>query len=334
MFYRFKVAYLLLIPSIVFAEGNNANFIQQRALGPIKLQTGLPEAASRLSTTSELQLSFVHNNVFVGGRAGDESLVLDGESSQLNFRYRRQINSCLQLNVNGALLAHSGGWFDNAIDDFHQTFGLPDAQRDQLPTNQLAYSYENGSRRLDLDGESRGLGDAQLQVQHNLGCADNRAILRAGIKLPIGDSDEFFGNGSVDVFVDLQSKWIRTKPTSRWQWAASIGVLGAGKTDDIIEQEPFVGFGVTGVNVTLNHKWQLLGQIDWHTPLFNSDLPELGDFAAQVSLGLRYQSHAAGVWEFSFSEDIVVDTAPDIAVRFAWIARFDALPKLKNTLFK
>ena len=62
------VVFLLLLLSGLSpsTHAEYANFIQQRALDPIKLQTGLPEAASRLHTSSEFQVSLVHNNVFMG----------------------------------------------------------------------------------------------------------------------------------------------------------------------------------------------------------------------------------------------------------------------------
>ena len=64
MFYRCAATLLLFfIPFLAptMAAAAPANFIQQRALGPIKLQSGLPEAASRLTSSDELQLSYVRN---------------------------------------------------------------------------------------------------------------------------------------------------------------------------------------------------------------------------------------------------------------------------------
>jgi len=333
--FRHIVVVLLSIASIglplkiASASTVFGNFIQQRALDPIKLQTGLPEAASRLFTPSELQLSAVHNNVFMGGLTDSERLVLDGESSQLNLRYRRRISACWQLNLSGSWLSHSSGWFDQPVHQWHQIFGLPDAQRGDWPSNQLEYLYENAEQQQVLPGESYGWGDAQVQVQHYLGCAANAPIVRAGIKLPVGDREQFLGNGSLDAFVDIQSTWNKLKPASRWQWAASFGVLKAGNNEFIAEQESLVGFGIAGLNYSLNTKTELLGQLDWHTPMFKSELRELGKPAAQLSLGMRYQTRSRGSWEVSFSEDVAVDTSPDIVVRLAWISRFDAVSLLK-----
>jgi len=232
------------------------------------LQSGLPEVASRLVTANELQVSVVRNNVFMGGGTRSERLVLDGESSQLNLRYRRQLNDCWQMNASGVWLNHSRGWFDRPLDDWHQFFGLPDAQRDDWPANQLEYVYQNGNQQQVLEAESSGLGDAQLQLQRNLGCVPNAAIVRFGIKLPLGEPSKFNGTGSTDAFVDVQSPWRRSLRFERVQWAGSIGLLGTGKHEQPVEQESFVGFGAAAMNIRLSPRVQLLTQLDWHTAMY------------------------------------------------------------------
>ncbi len=325
MFCRFFTAFLLVVfpvftPAITVAA--SANFIQQRALGPIKLQSGLPEAASRLTTTDELQLSYVRNNVFMGGGVNSERLILDGESSQFNVRYRRRLSGCWQINLSGVWLDHSRGQFDRPLDTWHQFFGLPDAQRDDWPPNQLEYVYENGTERLALETESSGLGDTQIQIQRNVGCLPNSSIVRFGVKLPTGEPSKFNGTGSADAFIDVQSPWQRSRRFERIQWGGSIGLLGTGKHEQPTEQQSFVGFGAAALNVNLGPHTQLLTQLDWHTPMYKSELRELGESSVQLSLGLRYNAGRKGVWEFSFSEDAVIDTVPDIVVRLAWVSRF------------
>lgn len=309
------------------AEPRSGYFFQQRAYDPIKLQTGLPEPAGRLQggeqNNSELQISLLHNNVFMGGVANNERLILDGESSQFNLRFSKRVNACWQINAATAFLAHSAGWFDQPVDDWHQVFGLPDAQRGDWPNNQLQYAYEKNGELQTLPGEARGFGDVQLQVQRSLGCEDHATLFRLGTKLPLGDPENFFGSGSIDVFIDAQLPWRAFRPNSRWQWSGSVGVLLGGENDLLVEQNPLSGFGVLGVNARVTSKLSFVGQMDWHSPLFDSQLRELGKFGNQLSLGLRY-SGALGNYELSFSEDVAVDTSPDIVLRLAWISRFDA----------
>jgi len=87
-------------------------------------------------------------------------------------------------------------------------------------------------------------------------------------------------------------------------------------------QEPVVGFGAAALNIRLGTRTHLLTQLDWHTAMYKSELRELGEPGVQLSLGLRYSTGKNGVWEFSFSEDAVIDTVPDIVVRLAWMSGF------------
>jgi len=326
---------LFLSSLVLAAETRSGYFFQQRALDPVKLQTGLPEPAGRLHgdqksngrdnnlKNSELQISLLHNNVFMGGRADNERLILDGESTQLNVRFSRRINACWQINAATAYLAHSSGWFDQPVNDWHQLFGLPDAQRGDWPNNLLQYAYEKNGEIHALPGEASGFGDMQLQLQRSLGCQEHSTLFRLGAKLPLGEPENFFGSGSIDVFVDAQLPWRAFRPNSRWQWSGSAGLLFAGKNDLLAKQNPVSAFGVFGVNAQITSKLSFVGQMDWHSPMFDSQLRELGKLGNQLSLGLRYNG-ALGNYELSFSEDVAVDTSPDIVVRLAWISRFGA----------
>jgi len=328
MFQRFIGVHrsvLLCIVSFIFqgvAVADTANFIQQRDLGPIKVQTGLPEAASRFDGVSQLQIGVVHNNVFMGGSNDNEQLILDGESSQLNIRYRRRLNPCWQLNVSGVYLSHSSGFFDKPLDAWHQFFGLPDAKRDEWPDNLLLYAYRNEAGESSLTQSTHGIGDVQLQAQYYAGCDTNRSVIRAGLKLPLGDIDDFNSAGTIDAFVDVQSPWWQSTRFPNLQWAGSIGLLGRGDSDLAIEHKPLAGFGTVGLNYSINSKTQLITQLDWHTSLFESSLRELSATGVQLTIGARYHSRPNGFWEFSFSEDAAVDTVPDIVVRLAWTRSF------------
>lgn len=297
---------------------NSAQFIQQRALDPIKAQTGLPTSASRLYSKHELQVELTHNNVFMGGQIGDELLALDGESSQLNLRYRHRINTCWQFNADGAWLTHTEGYFDEPLDSWHKLFGLPDAMRDEWPVDQLQYEYEVAGENQSLRTEYSGAGDIQLQLQRYLGCNNESALLRAGLKLPIGEPANFSGNGSVDAFIDWQSPWYRSKRYSRLQWAASAGALLTTNSQLLPNQRSLIGFGAFGLNIDLTTRTRAVVQLDWHTPMFHSQLRELGKPSAQLSVGFRFHVSPRNTLELSFAEDVAIDTAPDIVARFSW----------------
>jgi len=301
-----------------------ANFFQQRAQHAMALQHGLPAAAPRLSKKSELQLSIVHSNVYMGGINDEELLLLDGETSVLNFRYRRQVTPCWQFNIDSEWVAHSGGWFDESVETWHQIFNLPNANRDQFESNRILFNYVGPDQQArTLRQSSSGIGDLQLQVQRLVKCKPESAIVRAGVKVPIGDAATFSGGGELDAFADIQTPWVKPTAGSAWQWAAGVGVLKPGNAQDFPVQKDLVGFGVAGLNYTLNHRVKFIAQVDWYTRLYKSRLRELGQDSVQLSLGLRYFNNKGSTVEASFTEDLSIDTAPDIGVRLAWTYGFD-----------
>lgn len=307
-----------------FGSPFDSALIQHRGLHPANALFGLPPVASRPLLRREWQISLEHGNSFMRGVEASESLELDGESSELALRYRQRLGQCWQASAAGALVAHSGGVFDRAIDDWHQWFQLPDADRGEFPYHELEYAYEGaGGVGSSVPGATQGLGDVQLSMQRILPCLSasdtgrssrrDASILRLGLKLPVGDRDQWLGSGQFDAWVDLQSPlWTIM---SRLDLGASAGMMLVGEVEGLAETEPLVGFGSFGLQYRIKPRFSLLAQIDWHTAFFDSELRELGVLAASFSAGFRYLTHTGQVVELTILEDAVVDTAPDIVAR-------------------
>ncbi|MGQ7845018.1 DUF3187 family protein [Granulosicoccus sp. 3-233] len=313
--------------SVVRAEQSDDSALMQvhseHALNAI---FGLPGAAVRPVQSSEWQLSLEHGNQFIGSTAGDETLFLDGETSELVVRRRQRLSSCWQGELVLPFFQHSSGKFDRAIDDWHQFFGLPDASRDEFPHQQLTYTYSDASgERLRVDTAQSGVGDISVTVQRTLSCqatADTTGaepIVRAGIKLPTGSVSELRGSGRVDTFVDIQSPVMSNG--GRWRAGVSLGVLYAGDNERLPSQRNLVVFGTAGSQFRLAQRYRAMVQLDWHTPFYRSDLPELNDPTVVLSAGLRFLLGATQTLELSISEDVAVETAPDIVARLAWTYR-------------
>ena len=74
-------------------------------------------------------------------------------------------------------------------------------------------------------------------------------------------------------------------------------------------------------------------QVDSHAAAADSSLTQLGDVSVQITAGLSWLFAEGLEAEFSFSEDIAVDTAPDFVLQLGiryqrsdkrWMARFAA----------
>ena len=320
------------IPTAPAAENAGGALMQQRGQHALRAIFGLPAVAERPVAHSEWQVSLEHANTFAGGIRGEELLVLDGESSELSIRHRRRVGRCWQGEAVLPFIAHSAGFGDRAIDDWHQALGLPDADRGLFTMFDLRYVWldADGNRRV-LEEAAGGLGDVRIALQRTLGCEDGRGaaaagtlraggapLARIGLKLPTGDPHALLGSGAVDAYADLQSPvW---SVGDRWRFGASIGALVPGRTALVDDQRSLVGYGALGSELRLHPRWRVLVQLDWHTPFQDSALREVGEPAASLGVGLRYLTNAGRI-EFSIGEDALIDATPDIVARLAWTWR-------------
>lgn len=322
----YAVALLLLTSGAHAGQGDESAFFQHKSQHAYNAVFGLPAVASRPAETHEWQLSLEHSNQFMGGSSGDEVLLLDGESTELGFRYKQRISACWQAEALIPFIAHNGGEFDRAIDDWHRFFGLPDASRGDAPYSRLSYSYENlQGKQHDISSPQSGLGDVQLSLQRSLACSPDarseyaRSIVRLGIKLPTGSAEELSGSGESDLYLDIQTPVYSNG--GRWRTAAAIGALYVGKSEKFARQKQWVAYGSLGAQFVYSHRWRALTQLDWHTPFYVSALRELGDPAISLTVGIRYLTAGDQTVELSISEDIEIDTTPDIVARLAWTYR-------------
>lgn len=303
-------------------QTDDAVFFQQNPQHVFNSVFGVPAPASRIVQGIEWQFSLEHSNQFAGGRTADEVLVIDGESSVFRISHKQRLTACWQAEAVVPLIAYDGGVFDQAIDNFHQFFNTPDGNRDATEFDQLTFQYANANGEThNIVSPQSGIGDVQLTVQRALGCfatADSikeESIVRLGIKLPTGDPDELRGSGEVDVFADWQSgiKTLR----KRWYGAVSLGAAYLGEADDFPDQRRGAVYGSVGTQFAINHRWRFISQLDAHTAFFDSALRELGDTAVNWGVGFRYLAGQSYSLELSISEDIAIDTTPDIVARLA-----------------
>ena len=309
-------------------QRDDSAFFQQRSQHVYNAVFGLPTVAPRLVQTLEWQVGLEYSNQFAGGSAGAENLVIDGETARLTLNHRQRLGSCWQFEATVPLISHNGGVFDRAIDDWHSFFGFPDANRDAVEFNRLTYQYsDQDGVRQSITSPQSGIGDVQLAVQRALGCnatADSTAadaMIRVGIKLPTGNPNELRGSGEVDLYADWQSPmWTNG---GRWHAGTAVGVLFNGDTDRFAEQRNLSVYGSVGAQFAVNHRFRLIAQVDAHSAFYKSALTELGDPAVNLAVGARYLQGTSYTYEFSISEDIAVDTTPDIVARLALTYRPD-----------
>jgi len=305
-------------------------FFQHRINDPINLLNAIPAMSAPATDGVQIQLSATRANVFSGGSAGrfpdEETLVMDGEITEVDLRAQMPIGGCYTAAIDSHIVNHSGGNFDDKISEWHAIFGLPDANRDESPYDQVNYIFSAVGPVDEFSGDytpdvtrhtdpGAGLGDLWLSVQRPLQCqgAVTGGHVRFGVKLPLGDTDAWASGGQTAVFLDWHSQPNPVGKKSRI--TSSVGLSFSDDWDerfDALAPRKSVGYGAVVFDYRWNARWQSVLQFDIRSASFHSELTEIGTWGAQLHVGLRAELLKNQRLEISFSEDVMIDTAPDI----------------------
>ncbi|MGB5324893.1 MAG: DUF3187 family protein [Pseudomonadales bacterium] len=246
-----------------------------------------------------------------------ESILLDGELTRLALTARKKMGERAAFALTIPYIAHHSGNADQAIEQWHRLFGLPNSNRDLREQDLLVYDYQrDGQQRLRLDRNVAGIGDINLEWQQLLGksAAGTATALRLGIKIPSGDADKFSGSGSGAAYAEFAAAG-RTGTAALWRWQASGGLLlseGGGLLGDL--RRKAIVFGSAALARRIDQRWQLKAQLESHSKAYRSDTNEIGKQGLQLALGLGLQASPAMQWELFFTEDLITRSSPDFGL--------------------
>ena len=91
-----------------------------------------------LRSGSELSFSAEIVNNFTAAINGSTFATFDGETTVLEYGYRRAAGNGWEWGVDVPYIVHNGGILDGFIDGWHELFGLPN-KRSGLPKNRIDY---------------------------------------------------------------------------------------------------------------------------------------------------------------------------------------------------
>ncbi|MEJ2033278.1 MAG: DUF3187 family protein [Deltaproteobacteria bacterium] len=303
-----------------------------RHLNPLVQVFGLPAAepakllpSGRVST----RLSFEGANNFSLDSSPSQQLTLDGETYRVTLALRLGLPKRFEVGIDLPYLAHNGGVFDGIIDDFHNVFGFYGSSRESVPRNQLTYRYvRNGKTLFDIEESVSGIGDLMLhggvQLYRREEPAPRFVALQTSLKLPTGDASKLTGSGSTDFALELLASdagWLRD-----WHLAffGGIGALLMGDADLLPEQQRHVaGFGFFGFGWEPLRWLDVKLQLDGHTSFFKgSDFKRIDHWATQLVGGFTFHMPAKILFDLAISENVFVETAPDVSLLASLKRRF------------
>lgn len=291
---------------------NRIPFIAIHGLPPARSAILLPNGRTQLSLHADAA-----NTSIVDGQ-GAQRTVIDGETHRLELDLRRGLDNGWEIGATIPALRHSGGFLDRPIEEWHNVFGLPDGNRDRLPRNRLLFSQRSSDGSgFVLDSDGGGIGDIQLSVSRQLG---DGLALRTALKLPTGDSARFTGSGAGALSTSLHASGrFRTS----LHWHASGGLLLSGSSDVLRSRaESTVAFGSTTLAWEVGDTLVLKAQLDAHTAVYEGTGKPLNRATFQLSVGAAFAIADAWALEVGFSEDIAVETAPDVVFHAGLKHRF------------
>ncbi|MFU8822071.1 MAG: DUF3187 family protein [Gammaproteobacteria bacterium] len=256
-------------------------------------------------------------------RPTGERIVMDGETYRTSISLDYGLSERLAIGIAVPLVAHSGGFLDGFVQDWHDLFSLSNERREDFEDDSLDYSYvENGVEMFGLRDRDRGLGDIRLTTDWDLQGAPDATrslVLRSGLKLPTGSSDTLRGSGSTDLSLQLLSTDRQT--LDRWGMTLSwmIGGLWLGNGDVLAPlREDLVAIGSIGLSRPIWRRLSARLQLDGHSAFYDSELRPLGASSVQLTFGGSIELARARRIDFAMVQNLFTDTTPDLGIHLAW----------------
>jgi Protein of unknown function (DUF3187) len=315
-----SIVAVLAFAAASVARGQETEPFRTRNLSPPIVIFGLP-AWETVKSEAAFGITAEVASHYRLSQRGSDQLILDGETLRTSFYYSRPVGERWSVSAELPLYRQSGGFLDNLVDAWHSTFRLPDGGRNNRGEDELFFEMsENGQPFFVLDRPDTGLGDLQLGIARRIGAGDG-FVLRATAKLPTGAERILAGSGSADWAVTVlraRAVAFRGHPAGYF-WG--LGYLDFGLPENVrFDPKGYSGIGLLGGSWKV---WQRVGlkvQLDVFSAMYRTPLEELGQNAAQASLGGWWDVSERGVLEFAVEEDLHVSTAPDVVlhVNMSW----------------
>lgn len=285
-------------------------------LHPLALIHGVPASAgARLLAPGEtrVRLSLEAASHFLMQENAGERLVLDGETHRIALTYRVGTRAG-EWGVEVPYLRHSGGFLDSLVEGWHDAFGLPQSGRDAFPRDRLRFFYvRDGQTRVELQEAAGGVGDVRLLAAWPLARRERlETSLRASLKLPTGDAGALLGSGAPGAALFLAADCGRC--AARWGWNATAGAIALGRGEVLPErQRSSAFFGGAGIGWRALPALVLKAELRARTALYrDTAVRALDRTALQLILGGSWALGKTAVLDLAITEDVRVETAPDV----------------------
>ena len=261
-----------------------------------------------------------------GFYGSDEAISIDGETHRFSLLLNYALRDNLQLGFEIPYVKHSGGFLDDFIYEWHNFFGQPQNGREKDESDEIFFEYkDNNGDEFGIDDTKSGIGDIRLNVAYSRPLEKDRALIySAEIKLPTGDFDKLTGSGGTDISVGVTINDPHSLAESKVTLFGGLAAMYLGDIDSDLSDDQY-NFAMAlraGMGWQALQKLQLKLQFDGHTPLYDSNLEEMGDPTLQIVIGGSFIFTEDVYLDLAITEDIIVETAPDVGFILALVTKF------------
>ena len=248
-----------------------------------------------------------------GARGGDEFLLLDEETVDLELHWRRRFREQWLFGLSLPWISRGGGRLDRFLSEYHQTLGLPNGERPSQPDNRFLIQYDRkGETRLLLERPVSGFGDPSLLAGRiTRDDANASRVWYARLRLPVGEDSQLLGAGQASLAGWLSTVW---RPGNDWSWSTDVGALWqpGGRETPLGARRAGVAFGAAALTWRIRPAFRLSSQLDWRSRVFRDGRLKLLGSATLLTLGGQWRIYPGAWLVVAVTEDIQVSASPDV----------------------
>lgn len=247
-------------------------------------------------TLSELQ-------GFTPGRA---IYFADGELYITSLSIRRGLGHRLQLSVDVPLVNFRGGFMDQMIKEFHDSFGFDQGGRLDVPQDQYTVYFRDQEDRelFRTVAPSSGIGDVAIGLKGAFGAHSGRwhFAWEGMAQFPTGDEEDLYGNGETDFGVQLAAARFGHHHCLH----LGVGAVYLGGSEAFHLDEELLLGGSIAWEHALGSSASFVAQVQVsESPFRDSGVEQLDDEQYLVDLALKRAFNDQAVFFFAVSENFV-----------------------------
>ena len=326
--FKFAILAIILVMPIYSAKASEVRAFHNINQLPFKQIFGLPSLDnSPLVETGKWRVAVIINisNTFDVSVTANEQIETDVETLRASLVFSYAVRNNWQLGIEVPYVRHSGGFLDDFIYDWHDFFNMPQNGRTKDHSDRLLISYLSPTGTSFAMSESGGdIGDIRINSAYTKPWNNRALIFSTELKLPTGNFDKLTGSGGIDLSVGLTINDPYSLEKYRISLYGGLAGIYLGDIDGVISaaQNNFALAGRVGIGWQASRLIQLKMQVDAQTPLYDSEIKEMGDPALQLVIGGSLTFTDDAYLDISIAEDINTSTTADVAFQLALVVTY------------